>query len=107
MTVSIVDPNGNDLVVNQAYNVTVNSTDAGSLATLSEITGTNTTPDRSWVSVGQTSTGTATITALSDTQVTLDFNFDNLVPNTEVSGNQATGAFDVFGTITGNFVATP
>jgi hypothetical protein len=107
LTVSIVDPNGNDLVMNQAYNVIVNSGSAGSVATLNETVGTNTTPDRSWVSLAETTTGTATITALTDTQVTLEFNFDSMVPNSEVAGNSAAGSFDLSGSITGNFSTTP
>lgn len=105
LTVSIIDPNGADLVLNQPYQVVVNTTDAGSLATLSEVENSNATA--SWVSVGQTSSGTATITALSDTSVTLEFNFDNLVVNPEVEGNTATGSFDLIGSVTGNFVTTP
>ncbi|MCA9780598.1 MAG: hypothetical protein KC800_27930 [Candidatus Eremiobacteraeota bacterium] len=105
LTVTIVDPNGADLVVNQAYQVLVNDTDAGSFATLTEASGTTT--EKGWVTVGATSTGTATITSLTDTQVTVEFNFDNLVVNPEVTDNMATGAFDLIGSITGNFAATP
>ena len=105
LTVSIVDPSGADLVVNQAYPVSVNDTDAGSLATLSEVVGVDT--EKGWVTLGQTTTGTATITALSDTQVTVEFNFDNLVVNSEVTNNMATGSFDLIGSVTGNFAATP
>ncbi len=105
LTVSIVDPSGADLVVNQAYPVSVNDTDAGSTATLSEVVGVNT--EKGWVTLGQTTTGTATITALSDTQVTVEFNFDNLVVNSEVTNNMATGSFDLIGSITGNFATTP
>lgn len=105
LTVSIIDPSGADLVVNQAYPVSVNDTDAGSIATLSEVVGADT--EKSWVTLGQTTTGTATITALSDTQVTVEFNFDNLVVNSEVTNNMATGSFDLIGSVTGNFVATP
>lgn len=105
LTVSIVDPSGADLVVNQAYPVSVNDTDAGSIATLSEVVGVNT--EKGWVTLGQTTTGTATITALSDTQVTVEFNFDNLVVNSEVTNNMATGSFDLIGSITGNFATTP
>jgi hypothetical protein len=106
LTVSIVDPNGQALVVNQAYDVVVSNTAAGSFATLSELLGTNTTPERNWVSEGQTSTGTATITSLTDTNVTLDFNLNNVIPNSELTGNMAVGTFNVSGSITGNFATT-
>jgi hypothetical protein len=105
LTVTMVDPSGADLVVNQAYPVAVNDTDASSVATLSEVVGADT--EKSWVTLGQTTTGTATITALSDTQVTVEFNFDNLQVNSEVADNMATGTFDLIGSITGNFAVTP
>lgn len=102
LTVTIVDRSGADLVPNQPYEVLVNDVDPGSVATLTE-----TGDKKSWVSEGLTSTGTATITQLTDTQVTVEFDFDNLIVNSEFEDNAAQGSFDLIGSITGNFVVTP
>jgi len=108
LTLTIVDPTGADLVVNQAYQVVTNDTDAGSVATLNELS--NEIPPSAvagYVTEGLTSSGTATITELTDTQVTVEFSYMNLVPNSEIASNPSTGTFDVSGSVTGQFLQIP
>lgn len=103
LTVSIVVPEGEDLVVGTAYPL-VGTNGRGSFLTLNTLQGTTTTSG--WA-IGPNTQGTATITALNNTSVTLDFNFSNLVPNPEIANNTATGSFNFSGSITGNFANLP
>ncbi len=102
-TVSVVVPDGEDLTVGTAYPL-VGNNGRGAFVTLNTVVGTATTTG--WA-IGAETQGTLTITSLTDTNVTVEFNFTNLVPNPEIENNTALGSFNTSGRITGNFVNLP
>jgi hypothetical protein len=104
LVISILSPTGQDLVVGQVYPLASNSTSDGVVVALSESVGTNVV--EGW-SLTESTTGQATITSLTDTSITIEFDFDSVGPNSEIQNNPAAGTFDVSGTVTGNFVTLP
>jgi hypothetical protein len=100
LTFGVITQNGEDLVVGETYPIITSQNETGSLISLSESTGT--TVNRAWIGTTGT-TGSVTIVALDANGVELDFNFSNVVPNTGVSGNTATGSFSTSGTVVADF----
>lgn len=105
LVVSIVTHDGEELEVGKTYPLVTNADDAGALLSLTRSNGPNILSG--WVSTPGTSTGSAKIVSLTDTEVVLEFEFKNIIPNSEVQGNQATGPFDLEGTLEGKFASLP
>lgn len=96
----IVLQDGQQLQVGQSYTIVDSADRNGALLSLSESTGP--TVDRGWVAT-QGSTGTVTILSLDDEGIEIAFDVQNVIPNTGVAGNPATGSFAVSGTVTADF----
>lgn len=92
----VVTQDGEELEVGQTYDL-VQSAETGALLSLSTSIGADIS--EAWVSTPGTSTGSVTVVAITAAGVELDFDFDNVVPNSEVAGNEATGSFSVSGTV--------
>lgn len=93
---------GDALNVGQTYPVITRSTQnaKGAIVTYQELIGlTNPTVDKAWAQGGST-TGSMTITKLTDTQVEADFTFGNVPPNSAQTPNNAQGTFSVSGHVT-------
>jgi hypothetical protein len=101
----IVTHNGQELVVGETYPLVMNEDGDGSLLSLQSTTGT--TVNAAWTSTPGTSAGTVTLVALDDEGVELDFNFTNIIPNSEVANNLAEGTFDISGTVVAEFANLP
>lgn len=99
----VITQDGEELVVGQTYDL-VDSVETGALLSLSTSIGSSIS--EAWVATPGTSSGTVTVVAITAAGVELDFDFDNVVPNSEVSGNQATGSFSVSGTVFANYAPT-
>lgn len=81
----LTDPNGEGCVVSYTRNA-----------------GFDPTPTHAWVQ-GNGTTGSITVTAISQNQATLNFSFEGMVPNSEVQGNQAAGTLSTSGSLVVNF----
>lgn len=99
-TVSIVAPQGQDLVTGQTYQLASDANSNGAIIALSSSEGINVTEGWSLV---QATTGSAVITARDANSITINFQFNNVGPNSEIAENPAQGTFSTSGTITGNF----
>lgn len=99
--VSVNLPDGEELTVGETYPL-AGTNGRGAVISLSESTGT--TVNRAWAPTAST-TGSVTITSLTDTAIEMDFDFSNVGPNSEVANNTATGSFDTSGHLVGNFAA--
>ena len=99
--VTIKVPSGEDLQVGTTYPLATSS-GRGTVIALSESEGT--TAVEGW-SLIETTTGSATITALDANSITINFEFTNVGPNSEITNNPATGTFSTSGTVTGNFAS--
>lgn len=98
--VSIVAPPGESLVTGQTYQLASSPTSNGAVIALSTSEGT--TVIDGW-SLVQATTGQATITARDTNSITMNFQFNNVGPNSEVANNPSTGTFSTSGTLVGNF----
>ena len=98
----LVVTRGNALTTG-TYNILQNSTDSGFGVSLSDTTGTNI--NAAWAQTSGT-TGTFTITSLTDSQVVADYNVSGVGPNSETPGSAA-GTFSSSGHIVANFLALP
>ncbi len=96
----VITQDGEELVVGQTYDL-IESEETGALLSLSTSIGTDIS--EAWVATPGTSTGTVTVVAITAAGVELDFDFDNVVPNSEVAGNEAAGSFSVSGTVFANY----
>ncbi|MBN9418672.1 MAG: hypothetical protein J0I12_24690 [Candidatus Eremiobacteraeota bacterium] len=85
------------------YNILQNSSDNGFSVSLSDTTGT--TINSAWAQTSGT-TGTFTITSLTDSRVEADFNVSNVGPNSVTPGS-AVGTFNASGHVVGNFLSLP
>ena len=90
-----------DIEVGETYPLILSEDGDGSLLSLSESVGT--TIEAAWITEPGTSTGSVTVVAIDEEGVELDFNFDNVIPNSEVANNTAQGSFDVSGTVVADF----
>lgn len=90
----IVTTHGNPLTTG-TYNILQNASDTGFTVSLSDTTGT--TINQAWAQTAGT-TGTFTITSLTDTQVEADFNVSNVGINSQQPGSAA-GTFSTSGHI--------
>ena len=110
----IVTRNGEPLEIGKAYPLTT-LVDTTSLLSLGRLSGTslpdftnldaitNLQSNPNWVVVPGQSQGTATLTELTSTGMSMTFNFSNVVPNPEVPGNTAAGSFSASGSVTATF----
>ena len=101
--VSIVVPAGEDLVVGTTYNL-ADQNKRGAVIALSESEGVNVVNGYSLTSG---TTGQVTLVALDSNSITIDFTFNNVGPNSEISGNPSQGTFSTSGRIVGNFAKVP
>ncbi len=101
LVITIVDED--ELVEGQAYPLSTDGKN-GSVISLSDSTGSTVTAG--WSIVDGT-TGQATITNIGENSITVQFQFTNVGPNSEVDPNDAEGEFSTSGTITGNFITLP
>lgn len=101
-TVSVVVPSGETLQAGTTYPLVSNG--RGAFLTLNKSVGV--TAVEGWT-IGANTTGSATIVSLDANSITVNFSFNNLVPNTGIANNTATGSFNTSGTITGNFANIP
>lgn len=97
--------NGQDLEVGKTYNLVSNANDGGALLSLSE--GVGTQIDAAWAATAGSTTGTVTIVSLTETGVKLNFDFSNVIVNSEVANNTAAGTFSVSGTVDAPFAPMP
>ncbi|MBS2035869.1 hypothetical protein JST97_12850 [bacterium] len=93
----VVTTHGNPLTTG-TYNILQNSSDTGFTVSLSDTTGT--TINQAWAQTSGTS-GTFTITSLSETQIEADFNVSNVGINAQQPGSAA-GTFSTSGHIQAN-----
>lgn len=96
--VSVNLPDGEDLVVGHTYSVPVGSS-RGAIISLNQINDTGAI-EKAW-SMTPSTTGSFTITSLTDSEIEFDFSFSNVGPNSEVAGNAALGTFSTSGHIKG------
>jgi len=82
----------------QFYPILSTADGDGSIVSLSVNEGTDPIPTQAWVQ-GAGTTGGITINSISQDSANLTFDFDGLVPNPEVAGNEATGTFSTSGTV--------
>lgn len=101
--VTIKVPNGEDLQVGTTYPL-ASTSGRGVVIAVSESEGT--TAVEGW-SLVEATTGSATITARDANSITINFEFSNVGPNSEIANNPATGTFSTSGTVTGNFANIP
>ena len=108
LVVSAVAPVNENVPVNTTIPLATSNTTLGSIVSLSDsvtnTSGTNIT--QAWAPTGAT-TGNFTVLAVNSTSIEIQFEFNNVGPNTEVAGNGAVGTFNVTGQWTGNFVNVP
>ncbi len=101
--ISIVVPDGEDLQVGTTYPLADNN-GRGVVIALTDSEGVEAV--EGW-SLTASTTGSATITALNDDNITIEFTFSNVGPNSEIANNPATGTFNTSGTVVGNFAQVP
>ena len=101
--ISIVVPDGEDLEVGTVYPLADNN-GRGVIIALTDSEGVEAV--EGW-SLTASTTGSATITALTDESITIEFTFSNVGPNSEITNNPATGTFNTSGTVVGNFATLP
>ena len=101
--ISIVVPEGEDLEVGTVYPLADN-TGRGVIIALTDSEGVEAV--EGW-SLTASTTGSATITALNEDSITIEFTFSNVGPNSEIANNPATGTFNTSGTVVGNFAQIP
>ncbi|MCA9781217.1 MAG: hypothetical protein KC800_31065, partial [Candidatus Eremiobacteraeota bacterium] len=101
--ISIVVPDGEDLEVGTAYPL-ADANGRGVIIALTDSEGVEAV--EGW-SLTASTTGSATITALTDESITIEFTFSNVGPNSEITNNPATGTFNTSGTVVGNFATLP
>jgi hypothetical protein len=99
----VVTHDGEPLEVGHTYPLVSTEDGDGSVVSLSDTTGTTITSD--WISTEDT-TGSVTITALTDDEVELDFTFTGVAPNPEVEGNESEGTFSTSGHVSADFAAS-
>ncbi|MBX3168372.1 MAG: hypothetical protein KF760_13220 [Candidatus Eremiobacteraeota bacterium] len=98
----LVVTRGNPLTTG-TYNILQNGTDSGFGVSLSDTSGN--TVNAAWAETAETS-GTFTITSLTDSQVEADFDVSLVGPNAETPGT-AQGTFNTSGHIVANFLNLP
>lgn len=98
----VVTTHGNALNTG-TYNILQNGSDNGFTVSLSDTTGT--AINAAWAQTAST-TGTFTITSITDTQVVADYSVSGVGPNSETPGS-AQGSFSSTGHIVANFLNLP
>lgn len=114
ITFGIITRDGEPLEVGKTYSLTtlenttalmaggrLNQTGTPDLGSVEAITSLQSNPN--WVVVPGQSQGTATITELTSSGISMNFEFSNVVPNPQVPDNTAAGSFSASGSVTAQF----
>lgn len=101
LTVGVVTQ-GAALQLNNPYSLITNANEDGAIVTYQEVIGT--AVDKAWAQ-GTGSSGTLTITSLSNSAIEVDYNFTNIPVNSGQNPNNAQGTIQsVSGHVVGNFL---